>query len=358
MNAFSSAVESNLSRVPVLGELLVRAGWVSQTRLDEALAKQSSRNRRIGEILVEMGVLDHDDLKAVLEFQQDIRLNRHAKFAALLGRRLGTMLLRSASITQEQLDRAMREHETTGELLGEILVRQGVLAPETLQSALSFQRRLAAEGSTPFSLGRMLVQSGAISEATLSRALEHQRATGRRLGEVLLELEALPPDVLQRSLARQRKLITLAAASLAIGGGMLPAQNASADATRLNIQATVLEHTSISRLSVPSSLAVSAEDVARGYIELDEPVTIDVRTNNAAGAILGFSMRSPMVRSVTLNGAGNGVAVSEAGASLRVAKQGTGLSTQSLTLRVRIELAPDAQPGTLAWPLAVFLAPA
>ncbi len=358
MQAFSSAVESNLSRVPVLGELLVRAGWVSRAKLQEALTKQASRNRRIGEILVEMGLLDQDDLQAVLDFQQDIRLNRHAKFAALLGNRLGTMLLRSASITQEQLDRAMREHETKGGLLGEILVRQGALAPETLKSALKFQRKLAAEHPTPFSLGRMLVQAGAISEATLANAVERQRATGKRLGEVLLELEILSEDVLQRFLGRQRKLIALAATSLALTGGMLPAESVASDTMQLNVQAMVREHTSISRLSVPSALAVSAEDVARGYIEVDEPVTIDVRTNNAAGAILGFSLQSPIVRSVTLSGASNGVEVSEAGANLRVAKQGAGLGTQSLTLRVRVELAPNAQPGTLAWPLAVFLAPA
>ena len=358
VNAFSAMLKSNLSRVPVLGELLVRAGWVSQAKLDEALARQASRNLRLGEILVEMGVLDHDDLKAVLEFQQDIRLNRHAKFAALLGNRLGTLLLRSAFITQKQLDRAMREHETKGGLLGEILVRQGALAPETLQGALSFQRRLAAEGPTQFSLGSMLVQAGAISEASLAKAIAHQRATGRRLGEVLLEREILSEDVLQRVLARQRKLIALAATSLAITGGMLPTQSAAGDTMQLDIRASVLEHTSISRLSVPSSLAVSADDIARGYIEVDEPVTIDVRTNSEAGVILGFSVRSPMVRSVTLSGAGNGVAVSEAGANLNLAKQGKGLSTQSLTLRVRVELAPDAQPGTIAWPLAVFLAPA
>jgi hypothetical protein len=358
VNAFSALVESNLARVPVLGELLVRSGWVSRSKLNEALARQASRNLRLGEILVEMGVLDHDDLKAVLDFQQDIRLNRHAKFAALLGSRLGTLLLRSASITQEQLDRAMREHETTGGLLGEILVRQGALAPETLQGALSFQRRLAAEGPTQFSLGQMLVQSGAISEASLAKAIAHQRATGRRLGEVLLEREILSEDVLQRVLTRQRKLIALAATSLAITGGMLPTQSAAGDTMQLNIRASVLEHTSISRLSVPSSLAVSADDVARGYVEVDEPVTIDVRTNSAAGAVLGFSLQSPMVSSVTLNGTSNGVVVSETGANMHLAKQGKGLETQSVSLRVRVVLAPQAQPGTLAWPIAVFLAPA
>jgi hypothetical protein len=350
-------VESNLVRVPVLGELLVRAGWVSRSKLDQALARQGSRNRKLGEILVEMGVLDHDDLQAVLDFQQDIRLNRHAKFAALLGNRLGTLLLRSAFITQKQLDRAMHEHETKGGLLGEILVRQGALAPETLQGALSFQRRLAAEGPTQFSLGSMLVQAGAISEASLAKAVAHQRATGRRLGEVLLEREILSEDVLQRVLTRQRKLIALAAASLTIAGGMLPAESAAGDTMRISIQATVLPYISISRFTVPNSLVVSAEDVARGYIDVDEPVTIDVRTNRQLGVILGFSVRSPMVRSVTLNGAGNGLAVSAAGASLNVAKVGNGLGTQSLALRVRVELSPDAQPGTLAWPLAVFLAP-
>ena len=43
--------------VPLLGELLVRAGIVASARLDEALERQLGTNRKIGELLVEMGLL-------------------------------------------------------------------------------------------------------------------------------------------------------------------------------------------------------------------------------------------------------------------------------------------------------------
>ncbi|MCA9001069.1 MAG: hypothetical protein KDB61_04035 [Planctomycetes bacterium] len=55
-------------------------------------------------------------------------------------------------------------------------------------------------------LGQILVQSGKITNEVLSRALTLQRINGRRLGEVLIAMEAVGIQTLEEALVRQRFL--------------------------------------------------------------------------------------------------------------------------------------------------------
>lgn len=121
------------------------------------------------------------------------------------------------------------------------------------------------------------------------------------------------------------------------------------DRARITVSATVLAHTSLKSLRTPDFVAVTAEDIARGYVELARPVELEVLSNHARGILLGFHARAPWVRAVRVNDAAQSMVF--------LAKAGKGLAAQALALKVRLELAPEARPGTLAWPLAVFVAP-
>ncbi|MFT5197502.1 MAG: hypothetical protein ACI87O_000141 [Planctomycetota bacterium] len=57
-------------------------------------------------------------------------------------------------------------------------------------------------------LGQLLIQSGKLSMAELRRALTLQRINGRRLGEVLIAMEAVGIQTLEEALVRQRFLKT------------------------------------------------------------------------------------------------------------------------------------------------------
>ncbi len=56
------------------------------------------------------------------------------------------------------------------------------------------------------SLGQLLVRSGKLSNAQLSRALSLQNLNGRRLGEVLIAMEAVGIQTLEEALIRQKSL--------------------------------------------------------------------------------------------------------------------------------------------------------
>lgn len=71
-----------------------------------------------------------------------------------------------------------------------------------------------SEGLTPMppapknehSLGQLLVSSGKISQGQLARALDLQQINGRRLGEVLIAMEAIGIHSLEEALSRQNML--------------------------------------------------------------------------------------------------------------------------------------------------------
>lgn len=344
-----------MSAVPRIGELLVRAGLVPRPRLDEALARQAGANRRLGELLVEMGLLDRAELDEVLAIQDDLRAGRGEELRGLLASRLGDILLNSAAVTQAQLDRAVAEQARTGELLGEILVRQGAITPAQRQGALNLQGKVANRLHGRSRLGRMLVDAGVINEATLDDAIRRQRASGKRLGETLVESGAITPDVLSGFLARQKRLRAIAFAAAALG--LSTPSAALADAHRIEVQATVMRHASIGAVRAPREVTVTAQDVARGYVELAQPVEVEIRTNNPGGVMLGFNLNSPLVSGARFDGQDLQLSVAAGAAVVLVPKVGVGLRSQTLRMRTRLMLAPGAKPGVIAWPVALFIAP-
>ena len=341
--------------VPRIGELLVRAGLVPRTRLDEALERQAGANRRLGELLVEMGLVDRVELDEVLALQDELRAGRGEALQALLGSRLGEILLNSGAVTRAQLERALAEQARSGELLGEVLVRQGAITAEQRQGALGLQARVAERLQGRSRLGRMLVEAGVIDEATLEAAIRRQRATGKRLGETLVEAGAISDDVLSGFLARQKRLRALAFAAAALGASAPPA--ALAGTHSIQVEATVVRHASISAFRAPQQVEVTAEDVARGYVELAQPVEVEIRTNNPGGVMLGFNVNSPQVAGARFEGEDLQLSVAAGAAVLMVPKTGVGLRRQTLRLRTRLVLAPGAKPGVIAWPVALFVAP-
>ncbi len=63
-----------MNRKQRLGELLVQQGLVQQDVIDDALRVQTGGNRRVGHILVRMGVLSEDQLAETLSQQLDLTI--------------------------------------------------------------------------------------------------------------------------------------------------------------------------------------------------------------------------------------------------------------------------------------------
>jgi hypothetical protein len=120
--------------------------------------------------------------------------------AASDGRRglLGEILVREGLITEAQLETALlvqRESEPATPL-GQILVRQNALTQRQLNTVLDRYRK-------KYRLGDILVETETITEHQLQIALDHQKRTGLRLGDTLLQLNFLTEDELNQALCKQ-----------------------------------------------------------------------------------------------------------------------------------------------------------
>ncbi|MFZ4665846.1 MAG: FHA domain-containing protein, partial [Prochlorotrichaceae cyanobacterium] len=108
-----------------LGQFFLRTAALDEEELQKLLLEQSNSEKRIGELLVERGVISQSDLDKALENQQI---------------HLGEILLKRHYITQEQLAEALMKQMSTREPLGHILLREGwVTAPE-IEQALKEQQ--------------------------------------------------------------------------------------------------------------------------------------------------------------------------------------------------------------------------
>ena len=137
----------NRTRYPAdfrLGELLTRAGLLPRARLDAALQQQAKHNGKLGALLVELALIEEAELYAVLALQSGLHRAEAEDVILFLRARLGDILLGAAAITEHQLLRALLQQERSGEPLGEILVRQGAITQEVLETFLKRQRRLLA----------------------------------------------------------------------------------------------------------------------------------------------------------------------------------------------------------------------
>lgn len=207
-----------------IGRILLDGGFLPPHHLEAALEKQKHTNELLGQALVKMGVLDPTDIKAALSVQAHLdRLEDAVKIAAGDRQMLGGLLVQAGRITSVQLEQAIGEQERSGEKIGEVLVRQGLLTERELNGILDFQKNQssATPSSGPLRLGEILITTGSISREQLDDALRKQTQSRKKLGEVLIEEGYAKPHHVRHGIRLQHMLMTavLIAILTACGGG-------------------------------------------------------------------------------------------------------------------------------------------
>jgi len=74
--ALGSSTARNQAAAPRLGEMLLNYGLVAQTDLEKALECQKESGKRLGQVLVDMKVVTHAQLAEILEEQLSRREGR------------------------------------------------------------------------------------------------------------------------------------------------------------------------------------------------------------------------------------------------------------------------------------------
>jgi len=344
-----------------LGRILLDGEFIKPENLNAALAEQMRTNKLLGDILVDLGVLNKTELYAVLWIQRDFSTVERAIMAAAgVHRLLGELLLKAYCITPDQLDTALDEQKKTGEKLGEVLVRLGFLDQHQLGVTLSFQSRLG-ERKIPscLMLGELLVSAGYITHEQLDDALKRQRESekDKKLGEVLVAAGYAKQRHIDHGLRIQEKLVAaalIAALSLAPISEAVSAQSSKqAMSTQIQVTARVLARASVHVLRQPSEIVITDADIKKGYLDVNAGSLLEIKNNSRAGVNMTFETRGLSFKEAMVSGLGREVTLGPNGGIITHKSVGTSL----VALSYRFIFDESSQAGTYAWPLSVSVNP-
>ncbi len=157
-----------VSDLPI-GEVLVRAGLVSQNNIDDAVKDAGTRERLIGRTLVSRGLLSNEQLQAALQAQSLLRdgvVDSYKAFKALSHAGVSGLSFEEA-LSGLNADRVVKAFEHTSKL-GELLEEAGVVSAQDLERAY---HQSIGSGNP---LGVVLVSEGLLTNSYVDAALELQ----------------------------------------------------------------------------------------------------------------------------------------------------------------------------------------
>jgi len=111
-----------------VGELLVKLGFLDERQLEQALIvqREQAAYKPLGEICKELGFISGGVLRDILfRYRKQILL--------------GELLHKMGVISEDQLNEALKEHKKSGEKLGQILVKKGIVTSSDLIDSLCIQ---------------------------------------------------------------------------------------------------------------------------------------------------------------------------------------------------------------------------
>ncbi|MBV5338845.1 MAG: fibronectin type III domain-containing protein, partial [Deltaproteobacteria bacterium] len=199
-----------------IGRILLDGGFLSKKNLARACEEQKCTRELLGQVLVRMGVLKPQEINAPLLVQEHLSsVDDAVRIAAGERQLLGALLVQSGRITSKQLDCAIAEQKWTGEKLGEVFTRLGMLTERQLVALLEFQHHQEETAtSTPLRLGELLVATGYISRNQLEDALQKQKISHKKIGEVLVEEGYVSSGSVKSGFRLQKMLVSSVLAAI------------------------------------------------------------------------------------------------------------------------------------------------
>ncbi len=131
-----------------LGEILISQGLITDEQLLVALKEHKRTGISIGTVLVKLGFISDDDLSSVLG--QQIHLDQK--------KRIGEVLLEQGLLTEEQLQQGLEEQRKSGMQLGKCFVKLGFISENKLVDVLSAQLDIQHVVLENFNFSRQLIR--------------------------------------------------------------------------------------------------------------------------------------------------------------------------------------------------------
>jgi hypothetical protein len=103
------------------------------------------------------------------------------------------------------------------------------------------------------------------------------------------------------------------------------------------------------------NLVISQYDIARGYVEVNEPVAMRINSNSVNGFALNVLPVNDVFTNVVVRGMDGEVALGADGGM--IVQRWQRAQTVSMNLKFQFALRPGIQPGEYSWPLQLSVRP-
>lgn len=120
-------------------------------------------------------------------------------------RAIGEIVVEANMVSFKDVEDAISEQQHTNELLGQILVRKGLLSREQLVDILNMQLHNSSVSyqGVRKKLGEILIEKAVVSRWQLKQALKTQGLTDKKVGELLIELGYASKGVIEEAISEQ-----------------------------------------------------------------------------------------------------------------------------------------------------------
>ncbi|MCM2312356.1 MAG: hypothetical protein NDI84_13235 [Steroidobacteraceae bacterium] len=142
----------------------------------------------------------------------------------------------------------------------------------------------------------------------------------------------------------------------ALMGAGAKASTASDGQSRLLVTATVLKHASLKVLAQPAAVVITAEDIARGHVDVPLHTEFVVNTNTA-GYLLDFATSGNFIRQIIVTGLANEVQLGAEGGVIAQGSAPGPKTRRGVLLAFRFVLSESARATTYPWPVRLSAAP-
>jgi len=132
-----------------IGEILLSQGLISQEQLVRGLEEHKRTGVSLGTVLVKLGFISEDDLSSVLG--QQIQLEQK--------KRIGEVLMDQGLVSTDQLSAGLEEQKRSGLRLGKCLIKLGFISEDKLIDALSAQLDIQHVVLENFSFNKVLLKT-------------------------------------------------------------------------------------------------------------------------------------------------------------------------------------------------------
>jgi len=125
--------------------------------------------------------------------------------------------------------------------------------------------------------------------------------------------------------------------------------------TRLDFRIVIPAIVRVKALEQPAGIAVSEQDIAQGYIDIDRATSLLLTSNSTQGYSLGVAFDAQLLDRVRVRIAGQQF---DAGAGTgRIAVHAAKLVDAPVEVGYRLYLKAGVHPGTYRWPVMLAFAP-